>query len=79
MSFAVITGGTPYFGAVSKDFAYSGGAGTECEIHKRFQLEFEITWRYFRTQDDKVWPDVDHNGSNTHAMAISLGATYGLF
>ena len=62
-----------------KDWAFSGGLGTEYEINQRFQLEFEIVWRYFLTEDSLLWSDVENTWSNTHAFAVSFGATYGLF
>ncbi len=61
------------------DMAFTAGLGTEYEINKKLQLEFELVWRYFKTEDDMVWPDVDNNWSNTHVMTISFGVTYGLF
>ncbi len=61
------------------DLAFSAGLGTEYEINQKFQLEFEVVWRFFKTEDDVVWPDVDNTWSNTHAWSISFGGTYGLF
>ncbi len=61
------------------DLALSFGLGTEYDINQQLQLEFEVVWRYFLTEDDTVWPDVDNNWSNTHVWGLSFGATYGLF
>ena len=61
------------------DLSFCGGLGCEYEISQRLQLEFEMLWRYFKTEDAVVWPDPDHNWSNTHTWSYSLGATFGIF
>ncbi len=61
------------------DMAFSGGLGTEYEVNQKLQLELEIVWRFFKTEDDALWSDVDKDWSNTHVWGISFGATYGLF
>ncbi len=61
------------------DLALSGGLGTEYEISQKLQLEIELVWRFFMTEDNKIWPDIDQDWSNTHVWQISFGATYGLF
>jgi opacity protein-like surface antigen len=59
------------------DLAFAFGAGTEYELSSSLTLEFEWLWRYFMTEDEKLWPDVDGMWSNTHAWSLSAGVTYG--
>ncbi len=59
------------------DMAVAFGIGTEYEISKSIALEFEWLWRYFMTEDDTQWPT--DTFSNTHAWALSFGATIGFF
>jgi len=61
------------------DWAFSGGLGFEYEVNQRFQFVGEVVWRYFLTEDSDLWSDVDNTWSNTHALAISFGGSYGLF
>ena len=62
-----------------KDWAFGFGLGTEYELTNNINLEFEWMWRYFKTQDDTIWVDVDEYWGNTHAWSLSLGATYMFF
>ena len=62
-----------------KDFAVSAGFGTEYELGKRWQLEFEWLWRYFMTEDEEKWEDTDGTWSNTHVWSLSFGVTYGFW
>ncbi|MEN8007614.1 MAG: hypothetical protein ABFS42_11400, partial [Candidatus Krumholzibacteriota bacterium] len=66
--------GQPFEGS---DPAVAVGMGTEYEISKNIMLEFEWLWRYFMTADDTKWPTEIF--SNTHAWALSFGATIGFF
>ncbi|MFH2051960.1 MAG: hypothetical protein ABIK96_05785 [bacterium] len=61
------------------DWVFNAGIGCEYELSQKLQLEFEWLWRYFRTEDDVLWADVDRNWSHTHAWVFSFGASYGLF
>ncbi|MCP4292292.1 MAG: porin family protein [bacterium] len=62
-----------------KDWAAGFGIGTEYEINSSFNLEFEWMWRYFMTEDEFTWVNVDEHWTNTHAWALSLGVTYMFF
>ncbi len=59
------------------DLAFSFGAGTEYELGRKLMLELEWAWRYFLTEDELKWEDVDGLWSNTHAWALSIGLNYG--
>ncbi len=63
----------------SKDYAFGFGLGTEYELSNNINLEFEWMWRYFMTEDAMVWKVPDESWSNTHAWALSFGATYLFF
>lgn len=60
-----------------EDPAVAIGFGTEYELSPSIALEFEWLWRYFMTADDTKWPT--DTFSNTHAWALSFGATIGFF
>ncbi len=55
------------------------GLGTEYELNDNMGLEFELLWRFFRTEDTEKWADNDNVWSNTHAWSLSAGLTYGFF
>jgi len=61
------------------DYAFGIGLGTEYEISNSINLEFEWMWRYFMTQDETIWKNIDEDWSNTHAWSLSAGVTYMFF
>jgi opacity protein-like surface antigen len=61
------------------DVSVAAGLGTEYQLGKRWNLEFEWLWRYFMTEDTEKWPEPDTTWSNTHAWALSFGVTYGFW
>jgi opacity protein-like surface antigen len=64
---------------LGKDWAFGFGLGTEYELTTNFNLEFEWMWRYFKTEDELIWKNVDEDWSNTHVWALSFGVTYMFF
>ena len=61
------------------DYSFGLGLGTEYQLNDNLNLEFELLWRYFMTEDTDVWPDNENLWTNTHAWGLSAGVSYGFF
>jgi hypothetical protein len=61
------------------DLAVGFGLGTEYELSRSFNLEFEWMWRIFLTKDETRWANANEIWGDTHAWALSLGLTYMFF
>lgn len=64
---------------MGKDLSFGFGFGTEYEMSSSFNLEFEWMWRYFATQDETLWKNINEEWNNTHTWALSAGLTYLFF
>ncbi len=64
---------------LGKDLSFGFGIGTEYELKPNINLEVEWMWRYFATQDETIWVNVNEDWNNTHLWALSLGLTYLFF
>lgn len=59
------------------NYGFGAGVGTEYAFNGRLALELEWLWRYFMTEDEEKWANVDELWTNTHAWALSLGLVVG--
>ena len=61
------------------DLSVAIGLGTEYQLNDSLNVELELLWRYFMTEDTDVWSDNEQLWTNQHTWALSAGLTYAFF